>query len=184
MAGPVTRPLAGEWIVIVETAQPSRLPGDEPRRIDATAGVALEPPGPGRVVHQDADGGRRTALVGSDRPAVHGRRRTIEVVVDGWRFELEVEDARRAALRARATRDRGAALGTAGPLEIRAIIPGRVAASAVAPGDVVAAGQTLLVVEAMKMQNELRAPRDGTVARVAVGVGATIDLGDLLVVLE
>jgi biotin carboxyl carrier protein len=64
------------------------------------------------------------------------------------------------------------------------MIPGRVAAVAVAPGDVVAAGQTLLVVEAMKMQNELRTPRSGTVERVAVGVGETIDLGDLLVVLE
>ncbi|HLQ47406.1 MAG TPA: biotin/lipoyl-containing protein, partial [Candidatus Dormibacteraeota bacterium] len=73
--------------------------------------------------------------------------------------------------------------GAGGPLEIHAMIPGRVVAVAVAPGDVVAAGQTLLVVEAMKMQNELRTPRDGTVERVAVGVGETIDLGDLLVVL-
>jgi biotin carboxyl carrier protein len=63
------------------------------------------------------------------------------------------------------------------------MIPGRVATVSVAPGDVVAAGQTLLVVEAMKMQNELRAPRDGTVERVAVGAGETIDLGDLLLVL-
>ena len=63
------------------------------------------------------------------------------------------------------------------------MIPGRVVAVAVAPGDVVAAGQTLLVVEAMKMQNELRTPRDGTVERVAVGVGETIDLGDLLMVI-
>ena len=73
--------------------------------------------------------------------------------------------------------------GAGGPLEIHAMIPGRVVAVAVAPGDVVAAGQTLLVVEAMKMQNELRTPRDGMVERVAVGVGETIDLGDLLVVL-
>jgi biotin carboxyl carrier protein len=63
------------------------------------------------------------------------------------------------------------------------MIPGRVAAVAVAVGDSVTVGQTLLVVEAMKMQNELRAPRDGVVERVSVGVGETIDLGDLLVVL-
>ncbi len=62
------------------------------------------------------------------------------------------------------------------------MIPGRVAAVTVAVGDAVTAGQTLLVVEAMKMQNELRAPRDGVVERVSVGVGETIDLGDLLVV--
>jgi len=130
---------------------------------------------------------RRDAIAGFDRrvdpDAGPAHPRTVEVVVVGWRFELEVEDARRADLRERARRNRGTAPGAGGPLEIHAMIPGRVVAVAVAPGDVVAAGQTLLVVEAMKMQNELRTPRDGTVERVAVGVGETIDLGDLLVVL-
>jgi biotin carboxyl carrier protein len=64
------------------------------------------------------------------------------------------------------------------------VIPGRVVAVAVVAGDEVEAGQTLLVIEAMKMQNELRSPRDGSVERVAVGVGETIDLGQLLVVLR
>jgi biotin carboxyl carrier protein len=41
-----------------------------------------------------------------------------------------------------------------------------------------------MTVEAMKMQNELRAPRAGSVARVGVGVGATVEIGDLLVVIE
>jgi pyruvate carboxylase len=58
-----------------------------------------------------------------------------------------------------------------------------VASVAVAPGDDVAAGQQLLVIEAMKMQNELRAPRDGRVERVAVGAGTRVELGELLVVL-
>ena len=49
--------------------------------------------------------------------------------------------------------------------------------------DLVQDGATLLTIEAMKMQNELRTPRDGTVERVAVGVGETIDLGDLLMVI-
>jgi biotin carboxyl carrier protein len=53
----------------------------------------------------------------------------------------------------------------------------------VAAGDEVVAGQQLLVVEAMKMQNELRAPRDGNIERVAVGVGQTIEVGDLLLVI-
>jgi biotin carboxyl carrier protein len=106
-----------------------------------------------------------------------------EVVVDGWRFELAVEDAARARLRRRATRsvDATAASGSA---DIRAIIPGRVVAVRVAAGDAVEEGQTLLVVEAMKMQNELRAAQAGTVERVAVGEGQTIDRGDLLVVLR
>lgn len=111
-------------------------------------------------------------------------RRTIEVVVDGWRFELIVEDQERADLRARAMRDRAAVAGAGGPLEIHAIIPGRVASVAVNPGDRVETGQTLLAVEAMKMQNELRAPRSGTVARVPATPGATVELGDVLVVIE
>ncbi len=71
-----------------------------------------------------------------------------------------------------------------GPTEVRAIIPGVVASVSVVPGDAVVAGQQLLVVEAMKMQNELRAPRDGVISQVAVGSGRTIEVGDLLLVLD
>ncbi|MEP6639101.1 MAG: biotin/lipoyl-containing protein, partial [Chloroflexota bacterium] len=71
-----------------------------------------------------------------------------------------------------------------GPTEVRAIIPGRVVSVAVAAGDPVTAGQRLLAVEAMKMENELRAPRDGTVERVAAAAGETVELGDLLVVIR
>jgi biotin carboxyl carrier protein len=101
-----------------------------------------------------------------------------EVVVDGWRVEVDVESERRASLRERARRG-GEATAHGGPTHVRAIIPGRIV-----PGDPVVAGQQLLVVEAMKMQNELRAPRDGTVSSVAVGAGATIEVGDLMLVLE
>ncbi|HET9084268.1 MAG TPA: biotin/lipoyl-containing protein [Candidatus Limnocylindrales bacterium] len=111
-------------------------------------------------------------------------KRPIEVVVDGWRFVLVVEDDARAALRERATRSGDDVGRGGGALEIRAIIPGRVASVAVTPGDTVEAGQTLLAVEAMKMQNELRAPRGGTVSRVAASPGATVEVGDVLVVLE
>ena len=116
------------------------------------------------------------------RPGVAAARR-LEVVVDGWRFEVEVEPEQRAALRERARRDRGDA-SHSGPAEVRAIIPGVVLSVAVAPGDEVKAGQQLLVIEAMKMQNELRASRAGTVGRVAVGERSTIEVGDLLVVIE
>jgi Pyruvate carboxylase len=103
----------------------------------------------------------------------------VEVVVDGWRFEFDVEDAERAALRVRATRSHDVH-AQRGRTDVRAIIPGRVVTVGVAPGDVVTAGQRLLIVEAMKMQNELRSPRDGTVERVLVGPGATVELGDIL----
>ncbi len=162
----------------------SHLPGDEPRVVTAAdvAAVHVEPYGPGRWVVHAADGTgtwAATRLPPSNRDGVV----TIEVVVHGWRFELEVEDAARADLRRRATREPDT--GTAsGPVEIRAIIPGRVAAVRVVAGDAVEAGQGLLVVEAMKMQNELRAPRAGVVERVAVAAGQTIDNGDVLVVLR
>jgi biotin carboxyl carrier protein len=106
-----------------------------------------------------------------------------EVVVEGWRIEVEVESERRAVLREKARRGAGAA-SKGGPVEVRAIIPGRVVAVSVAPGDDVEAGQQILVVEAMKMQNELRAPREGSVERVGVAVGDTIEIGDLLVVIR
>jgi biotin carboxyl carrier protein len=175
-------PESGPQIFVVEPTAASRLPGDEARRIDA-ATTTVEWRGQARAVIRDETGGATAVLVADDRAAGPGHPCTVEVIVGGWRFELEVEDARRADLRERARRNRGTIAGAGGPLEIHAMIPGRVVAVAVAPGDVVAAGQTLLVVEAMKMQNELRTPRDGTVERVAVGVGETIDLGDLLVVL-
>ncbi len=106
-----------------------------------------------------------------------------EVIVDGWRVEVDVEAAARAALRERARRGREEATHS-GPSEVRAIIPGVVVGVTAIPGDAVVAGQQLLVVEAMKMQNELRAPRDGTVERVAVGPGSRIEVGDLLLVIS
>ena len=106
-----------------------------------------------------------------------------EVVVDGWRIEVEVESERRASLRERARRGREET-AHGGPTHVRAIIPGRIVSVSIVPGDPVEAGQQLLVVEAMKMQNELRAPRDGIVSSVAVGVSDTIEVGDLLLVLE
>jgi biotin carboxyl carrier protein len=113
-------------------------------------------------------------------PGPDGR---VEVVVDGWRFEFDVEDADRADLRARATRARDAT-GHDGPTAVRAIIPGRVASVAVGPGDAVTAGARLLAVEAMKMENEVRAPRDGIVERVHVSAGQTVELGDDLVTIR
>jgi biotin carboxyl carrier protein len=106
-----------------------------------------------------------------------------EIVVDGWRIEVEIESERRASLRERARRGHEETVH-GGPTHVWAIIPGRIVSVSVVPGDPVVAGQQLLVVEAMKMQNELRAPRDGIVSSVAVGVGGTIEVGDRLLVLE
>lgn len=106
-----------------------------------------------------------------------------EVVIDGWRFEVDVEPEARAALRERASRA-AASHVQAGPFEVRAVIPGRIVSVEVVPGDSVVAGQRVMIIEAMKMQNELRVPRDGTVGRIVAGEGETIEVGDLLLVLE
>jgi len=111
-----------------------------------------------------------------------GRTRR-EVVLDGWRFEVELEPESRARLRERATRTTDRAVH-GGRIDVRAVIPGRVLSVAVVPGDRVGAGDRLLVVEAMKMQNDVRAPRAGTIGRVLVAAGQTIELRDLLVEIE
>ena len=130
-----------------------------------------------------AQPGERPIVLPSPTPSSARGRVGLEVVVAGWRFELEAEDADLAGLRERATSGR-AAVVRHGPTEVRAIIPGRVVSVAVTAGDDGSAGQRLLAVEAMKMENELRAPRDGVVERVAVAVGETVELGDPLVVLR
>ena len=103
-----------------------------------------------------------------------------EVIVDGWRFVVVAEDARRAALRERAARAAAAHHGTLA-ITLRAQIPGRVTRLWVAEGEQVEAGQRLLAIEAMKMENEIRAPRAGVVERLAVAEGARVELnGELL----
>jgi biotin carboxyl carrier protein len=149
------------------------------------AGVRLERSAVGRAILLDDERrGARTAVVlgplHADRRSGTSRR---EIVVDGWRFEVEIEPESRAALREKARRGRADAAHD-GPTEVRAIIPGVVVSVTVASGDPVTSGQQLLVVEAMKMQNELRSPRDGVIGRVAVGERQTIEVGDLLLVIE
>lgn len=168
----------------------SRIVGDEPVEVVHDPADTAEPFGDGRWAVHDAAGhaaghaARREhwAIVGA-RGRRHDGIETMEVVVNGWRFDLEIDDAQHAALRERAGREDEVA-GAGGPLEVRAIIPGRIVVVAVETGSEVTVGQRLLVVEAMKMQNELRAPRAGTVERVAAIVGKTVDLGDLLVVIS
>jgi biotin carboxyl carrier protein len=154
------------------------------RVTDAATGDLVIEVDPGTApTRTDLPPGERPVVVPStSRPTVRGST-AVEVVIAGWRFELEVQDAGLADLRARATADRTSA-SHHGPTAVRAIIPGRVVSVAVTSGDTVAAGQRLLAVEAMKMENELRAPRDGVVERVEVAVGQTVELGDSLVVIR
>jgi biotin carboxyl carrier protein len=79
---------------------------------------------------------------------------------------------------------RGAAAAGSGPQHVVAPMPGKVVRVPVAAGDSVRAGQPVVVVEAMKMENELRAGRDGVVAAVHAREGMSVEAGALLVVIQ
>ena len=96
---------------------------------------------------------------------------------DGRRFRIEVRDPRDAS------RGSKSSLGS-GRQNVAAPMPGKVIRILVKQGDAVETGQGLAVVEAMKMQNELKAPRPGRVMDVRVRDGDTVAAGETLVVLE
>jgi biotin carboxyl carrier protein len=100
------------------------------------------------------------------------------VIVEGRRVEFAVSDPR--SLRA----GRGAGAGADGPRAVKAPMPGRVVRVLVAVGDEVAAQQGLMVIEAMKMQNELKSPKAGRVARIDAVEGETVQPGQVLAVVE
>ena len=100
-----------------------------------------------------------------------------EVAVDGHRFPLQLEDLRDAAS-ANNTSEQS------GRVEVKSAMPGKVVRVLVRNGDLVEPGQSLIVVEAMKMQNELKSPKTGRVVKINVSEGATVQAGQVLVVLE
>ena len=74
--------------------------------------------------------------------------------------------------------------GPAGAVSVTAPMPGNILDVRVTPGASVKAGDTLLILEAMKMENEISAPQDGTIATVDVRKGDTVSSGDLLVTMN
>jgi len=99
------------------------------------------------------------------------------VVIDGHRFEIEARDPRRWS-------SKGAGRGADGIQTVVAPMPGKVVRVLVAPGEAVETGQGLVVVEAMKMQNEMKAARAGKVRTVAIREGTTVAAGDVLATIE
>jgi biotin carboxyl carrier protein len=93
-------------------------------------------------------------------------------------FAVEVRDPR--SLRSR----RGSGAGVEGPQKLHAPMPGKVVRILAAPGTAVTAGQGLLVIEAMKMQNELKSPKTGVVKQVTVSEGTSVTAGEVLAVVE
>lgn len=100
------------------------------------------------------------------------------VYVDGTAVPASIVDPR-ARLRRRP-----ADAASGGPRSIASPMPGRVVKVLVKPGDLVAAHQGLVVVEAMKMENELKAPSAGRVTAVKVSDGMSVDANAVLIVME
>ncbi|HEX2193975.1 MAG TPA: acetyl-CoA carboxylase biotin carboxyl carrier protein subunit [Candidatus Limnocylindria bacterium] len=119
--------------------------------------------------------GERSATV-----VVEGGGSSWFVVLDGRRIPVTVR-TRREQLLAEAEVSGG---HHGGPIEVRASLPGLVVALRASPGDDVEEGAPLVTIEAMKMQNEVRAPRAGRVSHVAVADGQPVATGALLVRIE
>lgn len=133
-----------------------------------------------------------------DVNAVATRRDVISILVDGhsyevkreqtatdlhmWvgstRYGVEVRDPR--SLRAR----RDGAADEKGPKKLVAPMPGRVVRVLVTEKDEVEAGQGVVVVEAMKMQNEIKSPKKGAVKKILAVQGANVNAGDVLAIVE
>jgi biotin carboxyl carrier protein len=120
----------------------------------------------------------RWSLLFDERAASHevvvraDRAGALTVLVDGAVVPVVARDPRH--------RGHGAARAIDGPARVSAPMPGKVVRVLVAEGDEVAARQGVVVIEAMKMENELRAPRAGRVGSVAVQPGALVESGALL----
>jgi pyruvate carboxylase subunit B len=99
--------------------------------------------------------------------------------LDGYRFSIDAVDER-----GRSIREMARAATPAGPSPLKAPMPGLIVRVLVAPGDTVTEGQGLVVMEAMKMENELRSPSAGTVRSVAATPGTAVEKGAILVELS
>ena len=100
-----------------------------------------------------------------------------EVIVNGLAMPYEIEDPR-------AWKGSAGAGGAKGAVTLKAPMPGKIVKVLVAVGGEVAAGQGIVLMEAMKMQNELKSPKAGRVASVAVQSGDSVAAGAVLAVVE
>jgi len=105
---------------------------------------------------------------------------TWEVLRRGHMYTVKVEDEREKRLRAAA----GGNVSETGDFLLKAPMPGMVVAIPVKEGQGVQKGDVLLILESMKMQNELKAPRDGTVARMRVQPGESVEQRQILLSIE
>ena len=112
------------------------------------------------------------------KPGADGSQ-AYEIQFSGQRFEVTVEDEREKALAGSVK-----SAHDAGEARIRAPMPGLVIGVPVEVGASVARGQTVVVLEAMKMENDLAAPKAGTIKEIKVSRGQTVNQGDVLVIIS
>ena len=137
-----------------------------------------------RLVDAATGGNDRMLIIGSDVHRVQLRpgaaRGQYTLWIDGVRFDVEALDERMRAIRSFAA----AAAKPTGPAPLIAPMPGMIVRVHVAEGDAVHPGQGLVVMEAMKMENELRASSAGTVKRILATPGTAVEKGVVLLELE
>ena len=153
---------AGEWLCRIATTRKDQKPREfSCNAVQSSDGViSLLLAGNSYEVKQDFADGRRS------------------IAVRGKRYEVEVRDPR--SLRSR----RKAAGAEDGPRKLLASMPGKVVRVLKGEGSAVEAGQGVMVVEAMKMQNELKSPKSGIVKKIYVAEGAAVNAGDALAMVE
>ena len=137
----------------------------------------------GKPVHIDAVIPRRDVLsLLVDGHAYEIKREQTATDLHMWvgssRFAVELHDPRSLKSRLKASGDE------TGPKKIVAPMPGRVVRLLVAEGSEVEAGQGIIVVEAMKMQNEIKSPKKGTVKKISASPGAAVNPGDVLAIVD
>ena len=123
---------------------------------------------------------RRLALNGASHRLVASsaeERGAWRLQLDGERLDVQVLDERTRAIRALTAH----AAGPQGPKPVKAPMPGMIVRIEVAVGDQVKAGQGVVIMEAMKMENELKADGAGVVAKILVQPGVAVEKGALLV---
>jgi biotin carboxyl carrier protein len=102
----------------------------------------------------------------------------LHMVIGSARYAVDVQDPR--SLRTR----RALAGVEAGPQKVKAPMPGKIVRVMVAEKDQVKAGQGIIVMEAMKMQNEMKSPKDGVVQKIHAAEGSAVNAGDTLAIIE
>lgn len=127
----------------------------------------------GRTIYSVIEAGRQFEAMVDERGA-HG----FDVTVRGRLFHLQAEDERTKLLAG------GASSAATGPQTVAAEMPGKVLKLDVAVGESVNEGQGVVIIEAMKMENEIPSPIDGVVTEIAVAEGDTVEPGATLFVVE